>query len=193
MESKDDIGQVQKLHRAGDADFDDVVHRALCFNQSMRPFAKNQNRRGSIGWWNSTEGRLLDNMRLNNLQVIPETARIYELEKKKLRGGYGTISKVRMEGVPGIEAYWKFAAKTSNHAVTRLDLAKVEHLNESLAVRIAHPGVICFMAIHPNKYQGYTYWWNGGTIREILARDTQYEDNPYKHYVYRDHPEDEII
>jgi hypothetical protein len=55
-------------------------------------------------------------------------------------------------------------AKLLNQSRTRLDLAKMEHLNESMAVRIAHAGVICFFAIYTKEYEGYALWWNGGTL-----------------------------
>jgi hypothetical protein len=34
----------------------------------------------------------------------------------------------------------------------------MEHLNKSMAVRIAHAGVIRFFAIHAEEYEGYAFW-----------------------------------
>lgn len=90
--------------------------------------------------------------------VIPPTARVVAVDNVVRRGGYATIKKVRLEGVSDIIPYWEFAAKLSLNHQTRPDLAKLEHQNESLAVRIPHAGVIRFVAIHPIKYEGYAYW-----------------------------------
>ena len=99
-----------------------------------------------------------------HLIAIPLTARVLECDNVIKRGGYATIRRVCIEGAHGIEQHWEFAAKLSNQWQSRPDLAKLEHQNESMAVRIPHLGVIRFVAIHANKYKGYVYWWNGGTL-----------------------------
>jgi serine/threonine protein kinase len=50
----------------------------------------------------------------------------------------------------------------------------MEHQNESMAVTIPHPGVIKFSAIHVEIYEGYAYWWNGGTLRDMFNLDGRY-------------------
>ena len=47
---KNVLAKYGKLYRGGDVEFNDVVCKADCFHAQMRPFSKNQNRRGSIGW-----------------------------------------------------------------------------------------------------------------------------------------------
>ena len=182
-----------RFNRATDENFDDVVSKADLFVSQMKPFAKNRNRRGSIGWWNSAEGHQEDLLRMAHLIAIPPTARIIRVDNTKRTGGYATIRKVRIEGALGIESFWEFAAKVSNQSVDRPDLAKKEHQNESMAVRIPHPGVIRFVAIHPEKYEGYAYWWNGGTVREMLNRDFHYGDDVYTRLNNGNYPDDEII
>ena len=132
-------------------------------------------------------------MRLTQLDGISETSQVIQVDDTKRKGRYGTITKVRLEGVPGIEPYWEFAAKTSNRELTRPDLAKLEHMNESMAVRIRHPSVIRFEAIHLVKYQGYAYWWNGGSIRDMLKRDKDYGDDVFVHLNYGNYSDDEVI
>ena len=191
--SKNLLAKYKRQFRPNDENFDDVVTKADLFVAQMRPFAKNRNRRGSVGWWNSEEGRAADQSRMSHLIALPATARVINVDNVRRKGGYATIRKVRIEGAPGIEPFWEFAAKLSNQAYERPDLAKVEHQNESMAVRIPHPGVIRFAAIHASKYEGYAYWWNGGTIREMLNRDRDYGEDVYVHLAYGRFPDDEII
>ena len=62
-----------------------------------------------------------------------------------------------------------------------------------MAVTIPHPGVIRFAAIHASEYEGYAFWWNGGTIREMLNRDLEFGEDVYVRLAYGNYPDDEII
>jgi hypothetical protein len=62
-----------------------------------------------------------------------------------------------------------------------------------MALRIKHPGVIRFVATDTLQYKGYAYWWNGGTIREMLNRDRDYGDDVFVHLNFHDYPEDKVI
>jgi hypothetical protein len=53
----------------------------------------------------------------------------------------------------------------------------MEYLNESMAVRIPHVGVIRFFAIHAEEYEGYAFWWNGGTLRDMFNLDNRYPED----------------
>jgi len=46
-----------------------------------------------------------------------------------------------------------------------------------MAVRISHARVICFVAIHATKYEGYLYWWNNVILHQMLNLDNDYLDN----------------
>ena len=186
------LAKYGREHRAGDDAFNDVLLKADLFVAQMRPFAKSRNRRGSIGWWNSDQGRQKDHARMAHLIAIPPTAQIFQCDDVVKRGGYATIRKVRIEGAVGIERHWDLAVKLSNNWQCRPDLAKLEHQNESMAVTIPHPGVIRFVAIHPHKYEGYAYWWNGGTLREMLNRDCKFGDEPFIRLNRGNYSDDEV-
>ena len=109
------LAKYGREHRAGDDAFNDVLLKADLFVAQMRPFAKSRNRRGSIGWWNSDQGREEDHARMAHLIVIPPTARVFQCDDVVKRGGYATIRKVRIEGAIKIERHWKLAAKPSNN------------------------------------------------------------------------------
>jgi hypothetical protein len=94
---------------------------------------------------------------------LPATAKVTPVDHIERKGGYATIRRVCIDGVPKIQSWWEFAAKLLNQSWTRPDLAKKEYLNESMAVRITHVGVICFFAIYAKKYERYAFWWNGSS------------------------------
>lgn len=59
--AKNILAKYAKLHREGDDAFKEVLLKVDLFVALMRPFAKNRNRRGSVGWWNSEEGKCEEN------------------------------------------------------------------------------------------------------------------------------------
>jgi hypothetical protein len=67
--------------------------------------------------------------------------------------------------------------QTSNQNQTQPDLAKLEYQSESMAVTIVHAGIIRYVAIHTQRYKGYAYWWNNGTLQEMLNVDNRYGEN----------------
>jgi hypothetical protein len=104
-----------------------------------------------------------------------------------------TIQRVRLEGVPEFKPWWEFAAKQSNQIDKRNDLAKMEHQNESMAVMIPHASVIRFATIHAEKYEGYAFWWNGGTLRDMFNLDNRYGDNIPAWVAYENTSGDELL
>ena len=99
------LAKYGREHRAGDDAFNDVLLKADLFVAQMRPFAKSRNRRGSIGWWSSDQGRQEDHARMAHLIAIPPTAWVFQCDNVVKRGGYATIRKVRIEGAAGIERH----------------------------------------------------------------------------------------
>jgi hypothetical protein len=91
---------------------------------------------------------------------------------KKMEGGYGIIQKCFIENDPAIPKHWAFAAKTQKgDSVT----ARTIQFNvEAMALRSAHEGCIKWIAVHPTLSEGYTLWWNGRTIREMIREEALY-------------------
>jgi hypothetical protein len=92
---------------------------------------------------------------MHHLVASPSTARVILVDDIHRQGGYATIRRVRLEGVPEFQSWWEFAAKQSNQIDRRPNLAKMEYQNESVAVMIPHLGVIKFAAIYAEIYEGY--------------------------------------
>ena len=192
--ARDITAKFAREHMAGDDAFNDVVLKAELFQKLMQPMGSRRHRRASISWWDSPIGMETEMaLRRQSLIVISNTAIVRPLDTKVLRGGYATIKRVRIEGAINISPVWEFAAKRPLNHDIRPDLARVDHNNESLAVRIPHPGVIRFVAIHHKDYEGYMHWWNGGTLREMLRRDREAGDNLFIHYTFGLGEEDDLL
>jgi hypothetical protein len=131
-----------KAHRPGDAAFMDVIATTDLFATRLKPFTKSCNRAKSIAWWTSPAGMVEAASQRRHLVALPPTAKVIPMDNIRRQGGYATIKKVRLEGVPEFKLWWEFAAKQSNQIDKRNDLAKMEHQNESMAVTIPHAGVI---------------------------------------------------
>jgi hypothetical protein len=43
-----------------------------------------------------------------------------------------------------------------------------------MALRSDHEGCIKWIAVHPTVSEGYTLWWNGRTIREMIRDEALY-------------------
>jgi len=40
-----------------------------------------------------------------------------------------------------------------------------------------HDGVVRYAVVHATKNEGYLYWWNNGTLQQMLNLDDNYLDN----------------
>jgi hypothetical protein len=183
-----------RKERESDEAFEHVIMKADLFTKRCKPFGKRQNRAGSIGWWMSKPGMEQAQNTRRLLIALPETATVIPVNNKIMRGGYATIRRVRIEGCAEIHPSWEFAAKMSLQEGQRPAFAKMEHNTESMAVRIPHAGVIRFFAVHSKKNEGYSFWWNGGTLREMMRLDQYYPDNIAVRVMYEPRiTEEEII
>jgi hypothetical protein len=91
---------------------------------------------------------------------------------KRKEGGYGAIQKCFIKNDPTIPKHWAFAAKTQKGDIPAAQ--RIRFNAEVMALRSAHEGYIKWIAVHPTKSEGYTLWWNGGTIQEMMRHEAQY-------------------
>jgi serine/threonine protein kinase len=62
-----------------------------------------------------------------------------------------------------------------------------------MAVTIPHAGVIRFSAIHAERYEGYAFWWNGGTLWDMFNLDNRYSDDIAARVAYDNTSGDELL
>jgi len=61
---------------------------------------------------------------------------------------------------------------------------QLEHETESVVVKIPHLGGIWFVVVHATINEGYSYWWNNETLRQMLKLDNNYPDNIFIQLAY---------
>jgi hypothetical protein len=91
---------------------------------------------------------------------------------KPKESGYGAIQKCSIKNDPAISKHWEFAAKTQKGDM--LAVQKVWFNAEAMALQSAHQGYIKWIAVHPTKFEGYSLWWNGGTIWEMMRDEERF-------------------
>jgi hypothetical protein len=91
---------------------------------------------------------------------------------KSTCGGNREIQKCFIKGDLAIPKLWEFAAKRQKDDMVVVQ--KVRFNAEVMALRSAHEVCIKWIAVHPTEPERYTLWWNGGTIREMLRNEAQF-------------------
>jgi hypothetical protein len=92
--------------------------------------------------------------------------------EKSTCGGNKEIQKCFIEGVSAIPKLWELAAKWQKGDT--IAVQKVRFNAEAMAMQSTHEGCIKLIAVHPTKLEGYTLWWNGGTIQEMLRDEARF-------------------
>jgi hypothetical protein len=120
-------------------------------------------------WQQGTPTKML--LRGSHLIHFNEKVKVSYQGKQK-EGGYGAIPKCFIENDPAIPKHWAFVEKTQNDNTPAAQ--KVRFNAEAMALRSAHKGCIKWIAVHTTKSEGYSLWWNGGTIREMMKDEEQF-------------------
>jgi hypothetical protein len=93
-------------------------------------------------------------------------------QDKQKEGGYEAIQKCFIGNDPAIPKHWAFVAKTQKGNTAAAQ--KVWFNAKAMALRSTHEGCIKWITVHPIKSEGYTLWWNGETIREMMRDEERY-------------------
>ena len=129
--------------------------------------------------WKSRGGNYLSpiqqKFRGDQLVYLAETADVQYLGDS-FTGGYGVVRKCHIQNDPSFPRLMMLASKTAHQMPTSQKTALFNA--EALAVRSPHRGCIKWVAVHHTREEGFTLWWNGGTIRNILADDNKYGEDP---------------
>jgi hypothetical protein len=112
--AKNILSSYWKKHRVGEEGLKDVIVRIDLFIECLRPFTISRNRAQSISWWWSPVGKAKETSQRHHLIALPATTRVIPVDHIQREGGYVTIRRVRIDGVPEIQSWWEFAAKRSN-------------------------------------------------------------------------------
>lgn len=91
------------------------------------------------------------------------------------RGAFGVVRKCFVSGDERIPGHWALASKRPHENTSAIKVREFEA--EALAIRFPHRGCVKWLAVHNERSEGFTLWWNGGTLRQMLNSDTRYATN----------------
>ena len=129
--------------------------------------------------WKSRGGQYLSQTQMkfrgDQLVYLAETAVVQYLGDS-FEGGYGVVRKCYIQNDPSFSHHMMLASKVAHQTPASQRTALFNA--EALAVRSPHRGCIKWIAVHHSKEEGFTHWWNGGTIRNILQDDNKFGPDP---------------
>lgn len=114
---------------------------------------------------------------------LDSCAKIIRMPTQMAEGGYGTVRKVMITKLTSIPSWIYFAGKalkTTNEKEKRHEI-----INEAGGCPVKHPGIIRLAYLHPKTMEGYTLWWNGGSVGSFWSK--------YNSKVSETMPLDEIV
>jgi hypothetical protein len=122
----------------------------------------------SLPWRDEAEKDLLKQKLAGAVAWLPRSAKVVEQPGQKFEGAEGTVRKVRIARVSSIPPDVDFAGKRPKVEGMRKRREQVSL--EAMVCPVVHPGVIKISFINPRDYEGYTLWWNGGSLWNFETR-----------------------
>ena len=119
-------------------------------------------------WRATIEDEVLAHCVSGRFQWLPSTAKIVKMPEQMAEGGYGKVRKVMITKLESISSWILFAGKvlkTENESQKRREI-----INEAGGCPVTHPGIIRLSYLHPKTMEGYTLWWNGGSVPSFWSK-----------------------
>jgi hypothetical protein len=99
---------------------------------------------------------------------LESSVKVIPMPEQSAVGSYGTVRKVMLTKLESIPSWIFFAGKslkTTNEKEKRQGI-----INEAGGCPVIHPGIIRIAYLHPKMIEGYTLWWNGGSLISFLSK-----------------------
>lgn len=142
------------------------------WQHSIQKLSKNKTR--GMSWEKTALRTTFERDTGSGVVWIPQDATIEALSGRDMEGGHGLVRKVRILGVDHVPTNIEFAAKLSKNK--NMQKRRIETSAEALVCPLNHPGIIKFWALHTRTFEAYSYWWNGGSLHEMLKLDEKVGD-----------------
>jgi hypothetical protein len=119
-------------------------------------------------WREDAEKELARQKLAGAMAWLPKSTKVIEQPGQHFEGAFGTVPKVRIARSLSIPADVDFAGKRPKVADMRMRREEVSL--EAMACAVVHLGVVKMSFIRQGDYEGYTLWWNGGSLQSFQAR-----------------------
>ena len=111
----------------------------------------------------------------DQLVYLADTADVHYFQER-YRGGFGDVTRCHIKNDPSFPEHMMLASKVARNMPKAQKTALFN--SEALAVRSPHRGCIKWIAVHHTNEEGFTEWWNGGTIRTMLNDNNMFGEKP---------------
>lgn len=161
--------EVVYKHPSGEAYTDDELKLLRMLEQVQAECQKySRKHMKNLPWREEAERDLIKQKMAGAVAWLPRSAKIVEQPGQKFEGAEGTVRKVRIARVISIPPDVDFAGKRAKVESMRQKREQVSL--EAMVCPVVHPGVIKISFINQRDYEGYTLWWNGGSLWNFERR-----------------------
>jgi len=143
-----------------------------------------------IAPWKATlEDDLIAHCVSGTFKWLETSVKPITMPDRKTEGAYGTVKKVMLTKIEHIPSWVPFACKTLK---TKNEKEKRQMIvSEAGGCPVKHPGIIRLAFLHPRTMDGYTLWWNGGSLKSFWENyDRKVPENLEHNDIQRDGPTD---
>jgi serine/threonine protein kinase len=152
-----------KLHNA-----DREVLSKLHFIEKWCQSFSSSRLKGKSPWKESIENRILSQCVSGVADWLPRSVKVVGMPGQKQEGAYGKVRKVRLTKLSTIPSWMEFAGKSLK--TTDEKEKRKEILLEAGGCYVKHPGIIRLSFLNPETMEGYSLWWNGGSLINFWAK-----------------------
>lgn len=127
-------------------------------------FSTSRNKR-TPPWKESAENAITTHCISGSFKWLESSVRVVPMPDREAEGSYGTVRKVHLTKIASIPSWIEFSGKklkTENLKEKRRDI-----LLEAGGCPVKHPGIIRLSYLNPRTMEGYTLWWNGGSLQKF--------------------------
>ena len=119
-------------------------------------------RKKQAPWKATLEDQIQAHCVSGTFKWLESCVKVNPMPNQTASGSYGTVRKVvltRLQSIPSWICFAGKTLKTSNEKEKRQAI-----VSEAGGCPVIHPGIIRLAYIHPKTMEGYTLWWNGGSL-----------------------------
>ncbi|MBE3102757.1 MAG: protein kinase, partial [Bacilli bacterium] len=133
----------------------------------VQKFSSSRNKKRAP-WKETIENAIEAHCVSGTFQWLDSCLKVVPMPDQIAIGAYGTVRKVMITKLESIPSWIFFAGKTLK---TKNEKEKRQEIvNEAGGCPVKHPGIIRLAYLHPKTMEGYTLWWNGGSVHSFLAK-----------------------
>jgi len=122
-------------------------------------------------WKEIEEDKILNECVRGSMYWLPRSVKVLPMPRGKAESAYRCMRRMRLTKLPTILNWMEFAGKllkTENEKDKRCNM-----LVEATGCPVKHLGIVRLTYMHPRTLEGYSLWWNEGSLQEIQCKNSR--------------------